>query len=77
MFWNSLDGIYKAGMDGSDLTKLVNDSSSSIALDLINSRLYWADPKSNAIVSVLIEGTERIVHYKGMSFYCGWPLGSC
>ncbi|CAH1393043.1 unnamed protein product [Nezara viridula] len=65
MFWNSVGGIYKAGMDGTDRSLLVNDTSSSIALDLVKSRLYWADPRSNAIVSILIEGTERIVHYKG------------
>lgn len=57
--------ILMAGMDGKNITVLVNQDlewPNSLSIDYPNNRLYWIDTKQKVIESIKLDGTDRRVH---------------
>lgn len=63
--WGMNSSILMAGMDGKNITLLVNQNlewPNSLSIDYPNNRLYWIDTKQKVIESIQLDGTDRRVH---------------
>lgn len=63
--WGMNSSILTAGMDGKNITVLVNQGlewPNSLSIDYPNNRLYWIDTKQKMIESIRLDGTDRRVY---------------
>eukprot|EP00057_Strongylocentrotus_purpuratus_P026506 XP_011680980.1 PREDICTED: low-density lipoprotein receptor-related protein 1 isoform X3 [Strongylocentrotus purpuratus] len=61
--WGRRPGINRAHMDGSHVERIVEDNlaqPTSIAIDYVSDRLYWADSKVRLIESSNMDGGDRV-----------------
>ncbi|XP_012350206.1 vitellogenin receptor isoform X1 [Apis florea] len=66
--WGMNSSILMAGMDGKNITVLVNQDlewPNSLSIDYPNNRLYWIDTKQKMIESIRLDGTDRRIVLKG------------